>query len=68
MDNKDAETQEFLQSMLLTKNIKIENGRLLLLGRPGLLSNVNFILPIPAAVATFSMKFRVLSKVENLAE
>ncbi len=44
MDNKDAETQEFLQSMLLTKNIKIENGRLLLLGRPGLLLNANVLI------------------------
>ncbi|MCL4362569.1 4-vinyl reductase [Candidatus Parvarchaeota archaeon] len=44
--SSDAEENDFIHKMLLTNNIKVENGRLLLLGRPGILINANIFVGI----------------------
>ncbi len=41
--NEDEEAEKLLEGMIFTKNIKIENGKLLLLGRPGVIFNADII-------------------------
>ena len=52
--SSDAEENDFIHKMLLTNNIKVENGRLLLLGRPGLLLNANIFASVLGKLMEYS--------------
>ncbi|MBE5727929.1 hypothetical protein IHE50_00740 [Candidatus Parvarchaeota archaeon] len=43
MDNTDLEAEQYLQNLIMTKNVRIEGSRLLLLGRPGVMINAEFL-------------------------
>lgn len=43
---EDEEAEKFLQSMIFTKNLRVENKRFLLLGRPGILFDTDIFVSL----------------------
>ncbi|MCW1293922.1 MAG: hypothetical protein OH316_00455 [Candidatus Parvarchaeota archaeon] len=54
MDNSDLEAEQYLQNLILSKNVKVEDNRLLLLGRPGIMMNAEFIVSFSKYLADYN--------------
>ena len=67
MDNSDLEAEQYLQNLIMTKNVRVEDGRLLLLGRPGVMLNAEFIVSFSKYLGDYNSD-SVVKLGENLGD